>query len=124
MNNFLEYFYGIKIDKIIYKDQYYSFMYNGHIYKLYTYDNSININFLVDINKKMVGNTLVSEIITNRNNEVISIYNNVSYILIKIYVNTDKSISLEEVSYLANSIYKENISVNYGFLWGRKIDYL
>ena len=36
MNNFIEYFYGIKIDKVIYNSKYYSFIYNGYIYR---YDN-------------------------------------------------------------------------------------
>jgi len=124
MNNFLEYFYGIKVQKIIFSDEYYSFIYNGYVYKLYIYDTSIDINFLVDINNKLLVNTLVSEIIINRNNEAISVYNDVSYILIKIYANINKSISLDEINYFSNSLYIENISVNYGLLWSRKIDYL
>lgn len=124
MNNFLKYFYGIKAEKIIFSGEYYSFMYNGYIYKLYILDTSINVDFLIDTNKKLLRNTLISEIISNRNNEAISVYNNISYILIKIYANINKAISLEEINYLSNSLYKENINVNYGLLWSRKIDYL
>ena len=77
MNNFIEYFYGIKVDKIVYEKNSYSFIYNRYFYKLYVFDNSSNTDFLINVNKKMLGNTLVSEIIKNRNGEVLSIYNNI-----------------------------------------------
>lgn len=124
MKNFIEYFYNMRIDKIIYVDKYYYFIFNGYIYKLYDYDEYKDINFLMEINKRLVGNTLMSEIIINRNGEAISTYNNNSYILIRIYVNINKTISLDEISYLANSLYRENLQINWGNLWSRKIDYL
>lgn len=126
MNNFIEYFYNIKIDKIIYNHKYYSFIYNGYTYKLYIYDNYNynNINMLMELNNKLIGVTLLSEIIYNRNNEIISVYNGVSYILLKLYANTNKQISLNEIAFLSNTLYKEKLNVNWGFLWGRKIDYL
>jgi len=46
------------------------------------------------------------------------------YILIKIYSNINKSISLEEISFISNSLYKEDININWGLLWAKKIDYL
>ena len=63
MNNFIEYFYGIKVDKIVYEKNSYSFIYNRYFYKLYVFDNSSNTDFLINVNKKMLGNPLVSEII-------------------------------------------------------------
>ena len=125
MNNFIEYFYGIKVDKVIYNDKYYSFIYNGFIYKLYTFDdNYSNLRMLYDVNKKLVSNTLMSEIIINRNNEIISNYNGISYILIKVFANVNKSISLEEISFVSKSLYREKININWGILWSNKIDYL
>lgn len=124
MKNFIEYFYNMRIDKIVYVDGYYYFVLNGYIYKLYVYDDYKDVNFLVEVNKRLVGNTLMSEIIINRNGEAISNYNNNSYILIRIYVNINKIISLEEISYLANSLHRENMQINWGNLWSRKIDYL
>lgn len=125
MNNFIEYFYGIKVDKVIYNDKYYSFIYNGFIYKLYTFDdNYSNLRMLYDVNKKLVGNTLMSEIIINRNNEIISNYNGISYILIKVFANVNKSVSLEEISFVSKSLYREKININWGILWSNKIDYL
>ena len=125
MNNFIEYFYGIKPNKVIYNDKYYSIIYNENIYRLYIYnDNTNRIKFIYDINKQLIKNTLMSEIIVNRNNEIISIYNDIPYILIKIFVNVNKKISLEEISFLSNTIYKENLNINWGTLWENKIDYL
>lgn len=124
MNNFMEYFYNIKVDKIIYSDKYYSFMYKGYIYKLYIYDGYSNIELLQELNNKLVKVTLLSEIIYNRNNEIISTYNGINYILLKIYINTLKNISLSEISFLTNTLYKEKIRVNWGILWSKKIDYL
>lgn len=124
MKNFIEYFYNMRIDKIVYVDGYYYFVLNSYIYKLYVYDDYKDVNFLVEVNKRLVGNTLMSEIIINRNGEAISNYNNNSYILIRIYVNINKIISLEEISYLANSLHRENMQINWGNLWSRKIDYL
>lgn len=124
MNNFIEYFYNMKIDKIIYMDKYYSFLYNNYHYRLYVIDEMIDINNVVSINKEMLNNTLVSEIISNKDMEYISYYNDYMYILIKLYVNVDKRITMEEIAYLSNSLYRDKINVNWGILWEKKIDYL
>ena len=124
MNNFLDYFYNIKGTKIKYNNKYYSFILNGYIYKLYILNDNIDINFIINLNKKMLGYTLVSEIILNKMNNYISNYNNQDYILIKIFVNIDKLISLEEINYLANTFYSNKMKVNWANLWSRKIDYL
>ena len=125
MNNFIEYFYGIKIDKVIYNSKYYSFIYNGYIYRLYVYENGYNnVKFMYETDKRLIGNTLMSEIIVNQNNEVLSNYNGISYILIKVFANINKSISLEEISFLSKSLYMEKVNINWAVLWSNKIDYL
>ena len=125
MNNFIEYFYGIKIDKIVYSDKYYSFVYNGYVYRLYIYNDTFNsLKSLYDINQKMIKNTLMSEIIINKDNQIISYFNDVSYILIKIFSNINKSISLEEISFISKSLYQEKLNINWGVLWSNKVDYL
>lgn len=125
MNNFIKYFYGIDIDKVIYNEKYYSFVYNGYLYRLYIYDDSIgDVKFLYDINKKLVGNTLISEIIINQHNEILSIYNGISYILLRIFANVNKKITLDEISFLSRTLYRDGINVDWGILWSKKIDYL
>ena len=94
------------------------------MYKLYLLDSNINVNVLVNMNKMLVGHTLVSEIIINKDNEYISKFNNQSFILIKIFANVDNKITLDEINNLANSLYTLNLNINWGILWSRKIDYL
>jgi hypothetical protein len=66
----------------------------------------------------------MSEIIVNKNNEILSSYGGLMYILIKIYANVNKDISLDEISFISNSMYREGININWGMLWSKKIDYL
>ena len=124
MKNFIEYFYNIKIDRIFYEKNYYFFTYNGYTYKLYTLTSEYDVNFLLYINQKMLNNTLVSEIIFNKNMEIISVYNENRFMLIKIFVNMNKNISLSEILFLNNYLNSKKLSVNWGQLWEKKIDYL
>lgn len=124
MNNFLDYFYNMQVEKVLFNKKYYLFMYNGYLYKIYPVDNNININMIVNIDKRLLGHTLVSEIIANKDGNYITFYNNQNYVLVKIFANINKKISLEEISYLANSLYTEKMKVNWGMLWSKKIDYL
>lgn len=124
MNNFLEYFYNIKVNKIIFNKNYYSFIYQGYIYKLYVVNENININFLVNLNKRLLESTLVSQIVINKENNYISYYNNNRYLLIKIFVNLNKKISLSELCYFDDLLYTKDININWGILWSKKVDYL
>ena len=124
MKNFIEYFYNLKIDNIIMKDKFYIFYSNDALYKLYIYENYGDIDLLYNVNRQMINNTLVSEIIVNRNNQIISTYNGVKYILIKIYVNINNDISLNEIVLLSKSANTSNLNINWGSLWEKKIDYL
>lgn len=125
MNNFIEYFYGIKLEKVMYNEKYYSFIHNNYIYRLYVYDDSLDINTIYDINRNVLKFTLMGEIILNKDNQIISRYNGISYVLIKFFVNINKPISLNEISLLADTIYYDNKkNVDWGKLWSNKIDYL
>lgn len=124
MNNFVDYFYNMRVEKVLFNRKYYSFMYNGYLYRIYPFDNNININTIVNINKRLLGHTLVSEIISNKDNNYVSFYNGQNYVLIRIYANINKKITLEEINYLANSLYTEKFKINWGMLWSKKIDYL
>ena len=124
MNNFIYYYYNIKIDDLKYHEKYYTFIYNEYLYRLYIIDEPINNNFIIDIERRLLGHTLVNEIIFNKNKEIISIYNNHSYILMKLFTNPLKKITLEEINYFDNSLRTKNKSINWATLWEKKIDYL
>ena len=112
MNNFIEYFYNLKIKNIIYSDNYSYFNYNGYNYKLYIIDNTINLNLIIYIDKQLLNHTLISEIIINKDGNYISSYNGINYILIKIYVNDNKSISLEDINNIANILYTYKLNID------------
>lgn len=124
MKNFIEYFYNVKIDNITMEDKFYTFYSNDSLYKLYVYEDYGDINLIYNINRKMINNTLVSEIIVNKDNEIVSIYNGVKYILLKIYVNIKNDISLKEIVLLSKSDATGDLNINWGSLWEKKIDYL
>ena len=124
MCNFIDYFYGIKIDNIEFDNKNYFFIYKGYLYKLYVIDTEIDINLVVNINKAMVGRTLISKIIVNQLGNYISNYNGVSYILMRIYADNKRRISINDIDYLGNSLYTNKIISNWGVLWSKKIDYL
>lgn len=124
MCNFIDYFYGIKIDNIEFDNKNYFFIYKGYLYKLYAIDTEIDINLVVNINKAMVGRTLISKIIVNQLGNYISNYNGVSYILMRIYADNKRRISINDIDYLGNSLYTNKINSNWGVLWSKKIDYL
>ncbi len=126
MNNFIDYFYNIKVNEIVNNGKFYSFVYNKFIYQVFPINNNIiiNISNLVDINKKLLGYTLVSEIIVNKDNSYISYFNKQGYILLKIFANINKKITLSEITYLADNLHTKKDNNNWGILWERKIDYL
>ena len=71
MNNFIEFFYNMKIDKIIYNDKYYSFLYNNYFYRLYIVDDNVYINNVVSINKEMLNN--IMHIMENKTESLITL---------------------------------------------------
>ena len=123
MNNFIKYFYGFDIDKVIYNDKYYSFIYGGYVYRLYIYNGTNEeINFLYEVNRQLVGNTLMSEFVINMNNEIVSSYNGVSYVLMRVFVNVNKRVTLNEISFVSRLLGKGGMNVDWGLLWSKKID--
>lgn len=124
MKNFLEYFYNIKIDNINKHNNFYEFIYQKNKYKLYINEFIPNPTLTYNISKSLKYNSLISEIILNKDNNIITTYNNNYYILLKLSINETKKITLKEISNLANKLYVENLNINWGLLWSNKIDYL
>ena len=100
MNNFIYYFYNIKVENIKYYQKYYTFIHDGYIYRLYLIQEDINTNSLINLNQKLLKHTLINEIILNKNREIISTYNNQNYLLMKLFTNPNKKITLEELDYM------------------------
>ena len=128
MKNIINYFYNLNINDIYNKDNIYYFYYNDELYHFYIYNNNIkNITLTKDINNSLKNNTLIHEIITNKDNSIITYYNNIPYILCKININIDKPITLGEITYLSSKTISTDTKITYHSwqdLWSIKIDYL
>lgn len=129
MKNNIMYYYNLSIDNIYQSNDYFYFDIKNERYELVIYTRDIKEQQAIyELNKKMVmHNILVHEIILNKDNYVVTIINNIPYILYKVYINKDKKISLAELTYLSNYNFEYDDILkrdNWDTLWGKKIDYL
>lgn len=127
MNNFIKFFYNMKVTNTNFINNYYEFNHNNNYYRLYILNEEYNIynyNNIYTINKELINNTLMSKIILNKDKNIITTYHNINYILLKINCNINKNITLEEIDYLSKVKIVNNNKSNWGLLWSKKIDYL
>ena len=129
MKNTINYYYNLNPNKINHIFDYYYFYINQELYYFLIYDRDIkNINDIYQFNKEMVNRgIMVNEIIDNRNNTIVTYVNDIPYILVRVFININKSINIPEINYLANIriSYGEGLMRgNWGLLWKKKIDYL
>ena len=117
----------MKVTNTHFINNYYEFNHNNNYYRLYILNEEYNIynyNNIYTINKELINNTLMSEIILNKDKNIITTYHNINYILLKINCNINKNITLEEIDYLSKVKIVNNNKSNWGLLWSKKIDYL
>ncbi len=128
MKNIINYFYNLNITKLTNKDNIYSFYDNDELYHFYIYNNNIkNLDLTKDIDDSLKNDTLIHEIIINKDNSIITYYNNIPYILCKINININKPITLGEINYLSSKVIITNSKITYHSwqdLWSIKMDYL
>lgn len=129
MKETINYYYNLNPNKINKVFDYYYFYIDNELYYLVIYNRNINdIDAIYDLNKKMFDiNITVNEIILNKDGHIVTIIDNISYILMKVFININRPILLSEISYLSNIKvkYQNNLMRNnWLFLWCKKIDYL
>ena len=128
MKNIINYFYNLNITELTNKDNIYSFYDNDELYHFYIYNNNIkNLDLTKDIDDSLKKDTLIHEIIINKDNSIITYYNNIPYILCKINININKPITLGEINYLSSKVIITNSRITYHSwqdLWSIKMDYL
>lgn len=129
MKETINYYYNLNPNKINKIFDYYYFYLNNELYYFTTYDRKVaDANSIYEFNKRMLHqNILVNEIINNKSGTIITYVNKVPYILMKVYANINKPISLSEISYISNIniSYSNNLMrSNWALLWANKIDYL
>ena len=128
MKNNIMYYYNIRIDNITQNNNNYYFTINNDNYCFTIYTRDIKeSNEIYKLNKYMLSsNILVHEIIPNKYTYVVTIINNIPYILYKIYINKNKKLTINELTYLSNYTYQVDKILtrnNWNILWSNKIDY-
>lgn len=130
MIDYINYYYDLYPVSINEIDDKYMFYINSEKYYFIIYDRNIEeLDELVKLNKNMIENgSLVSEIISNKFDDVINNYNGKLYILIRVYVNDLKKVDVNDLIYMLNekevdTSYKNISRTNWAKLWEDKVDY-
>lgn len=129
MRETINYYYNLNPTKIKKIFDYYYFYLNNELFYFVIYNRRLeDVNSIYEFNQSMIKhNILVNEIINNKNGTVITYFNKVPYILMKVLININKPILLSEISYISNVriSYSNNLMrSNWAILWEKKIDYL
>ena len=92
MKNNIAYYYNLQIDKIYQNKDYYYFTINNEKHELVIYTRDLKEQKeIYELNRKMINsNILVHEIIPNKDKFIVTIINNIPYILYKVYINKEK----------------------------------
>lgn len=130
MNNYINFYYELYPDNIVKSKDNYTFVINNEKYYFTIYNRDIaEIDTIFKLNREMIErNSLVHEIILNRKNEPLTLVDGVYYILLRVYVNDTKIISIDDILFMLNSndsIMDNNIigRTDWVKLWSLKIDY-
>ena len=131
MIDFINYYFNLYPLNINKYDNRYMFYIDNEKYYLVTYDREIEeLNSLVALNKEMINNgSLVHEIIPNKFNKILTMYNDKNYILLKIFINDNKKVDIEDIMFMitkSSVIYNKNNNLNrlnWSKLWEDKVDY-
>jgi hypothetical protein len=130
MISYINYYYDLYPVTINEIEESFMFYINSEKYYFIPYDRNMEeVDELVKLNKKMIEKgSLVSEIISNKFNDVVNNYNGKLYVLIRVYVNDSKNVSVEDVIYMINEFevddsYKIISRTNWSKLWEDKVDY-
>lgn len=130
MNNAILFFYNINIQEIKRINNNYYFTYQQNNYVIYKYNRDISeINEIYELNIELLSKGLIGyEIIPNKTNELIFLYENNYYVLMKIPNIKNKKITYEDIlsfNFIQNqNKYKTIDKANWNQNWSKKIDYI
>ncbi len=130
MNNYLNYYYNIYPDTVHEQNKTFYFDYNGEKYYFMIFNRPLeDAPYLQQLNIEMIRlGSLVHEIIMNKDKSIITLVNDVPYVLLKVYINENKRSTLLEIAYIniSNSNVKSNKVLDrsdWANLWSAKVDY-
>ena len=121
MKNVINYYYGIIVDEFKKRENNFIFYINGNKFEFVQYYGDIsrllNLYSVLKMNRKKV-----DEIIINRNNEFITYYENIPYILLKKINHEGRDIYLSDITSYDSIIYVKE-KLNWKKLLKEKLDY-
>ena len=127
MKNVIKYYYNFDVDEITTKDDYYEFFYLNDLYHFKILeDDSMNEKKIKMLYEYSKNNYLIHEIIPNKFNNLISVYNNIPFVLYEVNINRSLDVTLREIQYLSKTHInnEKNDIPDWGELWSKKVDYL
>lgn len=129
MKNALNYYYNLNPTSIHQLNKNYRCYINGEEYLLINYSaENLDINKLYELSNYLLQNKIpCHQIILNNNNEIITIINDLPYILLKIFIK-NKLIDINDVLFFSTlqvdqKYFKTLVKNNWYDMWTRKIDY-
>lgn len=129
MKNALNYYYNLYPTSIHQVNNSYKCYVNNQEYLLIPYSGDIKIiNKLYELNNYLYKiNIPCHQIIQNNNGQILTIINNINYILLKIFVK-NRTININDIllfskAYIDSKQYFELIKDDWYQLWSKKIDY-
>jgi spore coat protein YutH len=130
MENYINYYYNLNPEKIEEKRNGYYFNIGQDKYYFIPCERNVEeIPTLYRLNYEMIRrNSLVHEIILNKNNEILTTVDEKIYIMLRVYVNEEKIVDLDDILFMLDNnegILPNNVlnRMNWTKLWAEKIDY-
>lgn len=119
MKNIIEYFYKIEVNKLLYSNNKYTFEYKECVYIFKECLNIPRNEVLIETQRYPMFHT----IIPNFNGQIITMYENRIYILLRINIKENRKITLQDIINVARIENKKYIKkMEWGTLWAKKID--
>ncbi|MEG2447511.1 MAG: hypothetical protein RSB45_00435 [Bacilli bacterium] len=130
MKNTIKYYYNLAVDNIRFSHQTYYFSHQNQEYILTMYNRrpleEAKTLYLLNL-EAIVKDKNYHRIILNKENSVITVIENIPYVLIKLANSNHKQIDIENLKAVPIKITKDLQSLshfNWVYLWSQKIDYI
>ena len=130
MNNAILFFYNINVSNVKKINKNYYFQYLNNNYGIYSYNRDISdAGILYSLNLELLNRGLVGyQIILTKNKEVLFIYEDNYYIMMKLPNIKNRIINYNDILYfdfeISNNIYQRLDKSNWNTLWSNKIDFI
>lgn len=130
MKNTINYYYNILVEDFIRTDKDYYFHLNNEEYHLVVFNRpyeDVEPVYKLNIEMKKIG-CIVHEIIINKDKQVVTMINDIPYVLLKLCKYKNDRVFLNDINYIQNMTFnikfdKSLLRNDWVKLWGDKIDY-